>query len=171
MSSTMPWVRTLFEVAAPSAHSCTAGFAAGTSSTHGKVMTATTLVTVQVGSGAALMPFLANKDEPPPTAGAVLARASGTHCQTGSDLSGHNLSSVCQRYGQAHRARYSPPCTGDKSLHRFHGHGLHARPGNARDWWKNKKDIKTARAAGHLNVCMLTRGSVQVSRTEQMCVL
>ena len=161
----------MFEVAAPSAHSCTAGFAAGTSSTHGKVMTATTLVTVQVGSGAALMPFLANKDEPPPTAGAVLARASGTHCQTGPDQSGHDLSSVCQRHGQAHRARHCPQCTGDKSLHSFHGHGLHALPGNAQDWWKNKRDTKTARVMGHLNVRMLTSGSVQVSRTEQMRVL
>ena len=163
MSSPMPY-------RAPTAEQC-GYFAAGTPSTRGKITTATKLVTVQRRSGAARMPFLAAKDEPPPTAGAVLARASGTHCQTGSDQSGHNLSSVCQRHGQAHRARYSPPCTGDKSLHSFHGHGLHARPGNARDWWKNKRDTKTARAAGHLNVRMLTRGSVQVSRTEQMCVL
>jgi hypothetical protein len=35
----------------------------------------------------------------------------------------------------------------------------------------NKRDTKKAKAAGHLNVRMLTSGSVHVSRTEQVRVL
>ena len=35
----------------------------------------------------------------------------------------------------------------------------------------NKRDTKMAKAAGHLNVRMLTSGCVHVSRTEQVRVL
>ena len=46
-----------------------AGCAAGTPSTCGTLTTAVTPVTVQRGSGAARMPFLAAKDVPPPAGG------------------------------------------------------------------------------------------------------
>jgi len=127
--------------AGPSAHS-RSSWLRSRNSTRSTLTTATTQVTVQRVSGTARMPFLAAKDEPPPTctAGTALARASGTHCQTGPDQSGHELSSVCQRHGQPRHARHRRRCTGDKSLHSCHGHSLYARPGNARDNWTSEQE-------------------------------
>jgi len=49
-----------------------AGGAAGTPSTRGTLTTAVTPVTVQRGSGAARIPFLAVKDVPPPSVSTIV---------------------------------------------------------------------------------------------------
>jgi hypothetical protein len=59
-----------------------AGCAAGTPSTRGTLTTAVTPVTVQRGSGAARMPFLAAKDVPPPAGGTSASAASSRRCST-----------------------------------------------------------------------------------------
>ena len=88
-----------------------AGCAAGTPSTSGTLTTAVTPVTVQRGSGAARMPFLAAKDVPPPAGGSggghvsisglkqkMLDGPSVTHeaCARSAPALGHAAFSVCE---------------------------------------------------------------------------
>ena len=104
------------------------GCTAGTPNTRDTLTTAVTPVTVKRGSGAARMPFLTVKGDsaarqrrcahalPDCQGRAPEARRRqgqaciGSDCQVVSVQPAHELSSLCQRHGQPHCARYGRPC-------------------------------------------------------------
>ena len=156
---------------APTAEQC-GYFAAGTPSTRGKITTATKLVTVQRRSGAARMPFLAAKDEPPPTHGRRGVGKGRRHALP------NRLRPVLTRPFQCLPAPWpTSPRRAPSTVYYGHytaamgmvfTHGVEMPETSGR---RNKRDNKTVKAAGHLNVRMLTSGSVHVSLTEQVRVL
>jgi len=155
-----------------------AGCAAGTPSTRGTLTTAVIPVTVHRGSGAARMPFLAAMDVPLPAehgkrgVGKGMCKLAPTAKRAQSSLDTNFPAFASAMANLTAQGTVDGAPLGSShytaAMSMVFTHGLEMPETGGRPC---KRDAKMAKAAGHLNVHMITSGSVHVSRTNQVRVL